>query len=45
VLIVLADLLQIMGAWLGPETRHVDLAGATASGTQEREPRPRVAPG
>jgi MFS family permease len=45
VLIVLAGLLQIIGAWLGPETRHVDLAGVLASGTPEREPQPRVAPG
>jgi len=39
VLIVLAGLLQIIGAWLGPETRDVDLAGAPTSGTREREPR------
>jgi Na+/melibiose symporter-like transporter len=45
VLIVLAGLLQIIGAWLGPETRHVDLAGAIASATQERQPQPRAAPG
>jgi MFS family permease len=45
VLIVLAGLLQIIGAWLGPETRHVDLAGASASGVRAREPQPRTAPG
>jgi MFS family permease len=45
VLIVLAGLLQIIGAWLGPETRHVDLAGAPTSGTREREPQPRTTPG
>jgi hypothetical protein len=45
VLIVLAGLLQIIGAWLGPETRHVDLAGELASGPQEREPQPKAVPG
>jgi hypothetical protein len=45
VLIVLAGLLQIIGAWLGPETRHVDLAGAIASGARGLEPQPRTAPG
>ena len=45
VLIVLAGLLQIIGAWLGPETRHVDLAGAIPSGARGWEPQPRAAPG
>ena len=45
VLIVLAGLLQIIGAWLGPETRHVDLAGAIPSGARGREPQPKTAPG
>jgi hypothetical protein len=44
VLIVLASLLQIIGAWLGPETRHVDLAGALASSAHERETQLRAAP-
>src|SRR5919199_6542047 len=45
VLIVLAGLLQIIGAWLGPETRHVDLADPLASGARGREPQPTTAPG
>ena len=44
VLIVLAGLLQIIGAWLGPETRDVDLAGAPVSGARSRAPEPRAAP-
>ena len=43
-LIVLAGLLQIIGAWLGPETRDVELAGVLASDAREREPQLRAVP-
>jgi len=42
VLLVLAGAFQIVGAWMGPETRDVDLASLVAPGT--KPPSPSVAP-
>jgi len=35
---VLAGAFQIVGAWMGPETRDVDLASLVAPGTKPTSP-------
>jgi MFS family permease len=46
VLLVVGGVLQVVGAWLGPETRHVEMASTIepVSATEPREPRRRIVP-